>query len=105
MPSSSSFIVVDGNKLVTRPLTNKILHGLTRRAILKLAECGDIVIEERLYSVEEAKAADEAILTSASSFVTPIIEIDGQPVGTGKPGPITQKLQALYFEQAERGDF
>ncbi|GAB4236472.1 MAG: D-amino-acid transaminase [Methyloligellaceae bacterium] len=101
--SNTAFIVVDGNRLITRPLSNDILPGVTRRTILKLADSGEITVEERAFTPEEAKAADEAFITSASSFVTPVIEIDGVTIGDGKPGPVTRKLRALYLEEAAKG--
>jgi D-alanine transaminase len=101
--SCSAFIVKDGNVLVTRPLSNAILPGVTRRAILKLAAGGDITVEERLFTVEEAKSAREAFLTSASSFVLPVVEIDGVTIGSGKPGPVTEELRRLYVEEARGG--
>ena len=57
-------------------------------------------VEERLFSVEEAHEAAEAFLTSASSFVMPVVAIDGRPVGNGKPGPLTRRLRQLYLEMA-----
>lgn len=101
--SCSAFIVLDGNVLVTRPLSNSILPGVTRRAILRLAENGDVTMEERLFTVEEAKSASEAFLTSASSFVTPVVKIDDVTIGDGTPGPVTGKLRDLYLEEARRG--
>lgn len=101
--SNTAFIVVDGNKLVTRPLSNSILPGITRRALLKLAESGEITVEERLFTVDEALGADEAFLTSASSFVMPVIEIDGTMIGGGQPGAITRKLRETYIAEARKG--
>jgi D-alanine transaminase len=101
--SSSAFIVQNGRKIVTRPLSNAILPGVTRRAILILAENTDVTVDERPFSVEEAKAADEAFLTSASSFVLPVVEIDGVRIGDGKPGPVTDLFRRLYLDEARRG--
>lgn len=101
--SNTAFIVLDGNRLVTRPLSNSILPGITRRTIMKLAEAGDITVEERPFTVDEAKGADEAFLTSASTIVMPVVEIDGVMIGGGQPGPITRKLRDLYIEEARRG--
>ena len=98
--SNTAFIVVDGNHLVTRPLSNKILPGITRRTILKLAETGEISFDEREFTIDEAKGASEAFLTSASSFVMPVVEIDGVKIGGGQPGPITRKLRDMYIEAA-----
>lgn len=99
--SNNAHLVVDG-KLVTRPLSNAILHGITRRAMLRLAEEDGIEIEERIFTVTEAQAAQEAFITSATSFVMPVVKIDGKPVGDGKPGPLTKRLRALYIEEARR---
>ncbi len=101
--SNTAFIVLDDNRLVTRPLSNQILHGITRRAIMTLAEQGEITVEERLFTVDEAKAASEAFLTSASSFVTPVVEIDGVRIGGGQPGPVTRKLREIYVSAARSG--
>ena len=101
--SNTAFIVVDGNHLVTRPLSNKILPGITRRTILKLAETGEISFEERQFTIDEAKGASEAFLTSASSFVMPVVEINGVKIGGGQPGPITRKLRDMYIEAAKQG--
>ena len=101
--SNTAFIVLDDNILVTRPLSNDILPGITRRSIMKLAEQGDITVEERAFTVDEAKAASEAFLTSASSFVTPVVEIDGVRIGGGQPGPVTRKLREIYVDAARNG--
>lgn len=101
--SSSAFIVTGGNTIVTRPLSNAILPGVTRRSILRLAETTDTQVEERTFTVEEAKQASEAFLTSASSFVLPIVEIDGSKIGAGSPGPVATQLRKIYIEEARRG--
>lgn len=101
--SNTAFVVLDGNRLVTRPLSNAVLPGITRRSILKLAETGEVTLEERLFTIDEAKAAREAFITSASSFVMPVVEIDGSAVGDGTPGPVTKQLRELYLADARRG--
>lgn len=101
--SNTAFIVLDESRLITRPLSNAVLPGITRRMVMKLAETGAITVEERLFTVEEAKAASEAFLTSASSFVMPIVEIDGDMVGGGQPGPVTRKLREMYLDEAKNG--
>jgi D-alanine transaminase len=100
--SSNAYIVKDG-KVITRPLSNRILAGCTRRALMRLSKEHGVVIEERLFTPEEAYAADEAFLTSASQFVMPIVEIDGKRVGGGQPGPVSRKLRALFLEEAQQG--
>lgn len=101
--SSSIFIVTRENEVVTRPLSQAILPGVTRRAILLLSKAAAVRIVERPFTVEEAIGAREAFLTSASSFVVPIVSIDGRPVGDGKPGPVTAKLRTIYLDQARKG--
>lgn len=98
--TSSSFYIVKNNTLITRPLSPAILPGVTRRAVLALAAQDGIEIEERLFSLEEAYAADEACLTAASTFVMPVVEIDGKSIGNGKPGELMKRLRAHYIEQA-----
>ena len=99
--SSNAYIVKD-NTVITRPLSNRILAGCTRRALFRLAREHDVKIEERAFTPDEAYAADEAFLTSASQFVMPIVEIDGKRVGGGQPGPVTRKLRELFLEEAQR---
>jgi len=101
--SSTAFIVTLDRRLVTRPLSTALLPGITRAAVLRLAAEADLVVEERLFSVEEARAAQEAFYTSASSFVMPVVEIDGAAVGDGRPGPLGRRLRALYIEMARAG--
>jgi len=98
--TSSTAYIVMGNSVFTRPLSNAVLPGVTRKSLMKLATEHNITIEERPFSVEEAQGADEAFLTSASTFVMPIVEIDGKTVGTGRPGEITRKLRTIYIEAA-----
>ncbi len=98
--SSNAYIVQQDGTLVTRPLSNQILHGITRQALLKLADEGGIRVEERPFSVEEARAAREAFISSATTFVWPVVSIDGQIIGDGRPGPVAERLRALYVELA-----
>jgi D-alanine transaminase len=100
--SSTALIVTADGTLVTRPNSKAILPGCTRAAVLALAERDNVKLEERLFTVEEALGAPEAMLTSASNFVVPIVRIDGQPVGDGKPGPIAARLRELYIETARK---
>jgi D-alanine transaminase len=98
--SSTAFIMTADGRIVTRPLSTAVLPGITRLAVMRLASERGLLVEERLFTVEEAHGAAEAFLTSASSFVTPVVAIDGRPVGTGKPGPLTRRLRQLYLEMA-----
>ena len=97
--SANAFIVV-GNKVITRQASEKILNGITRLAILSLCESSNLVLEERPFSVKEAQQADEAFITSASTFVYPVVMIDGVQVGDGTPGKIAQQLRDRYIEYA-----
>lgn len=97
--SSNAYIVKDG-KVITRGLSNEILAGCTRRALFRLASETGVEIVERKFTPEEAYAADEAFLTSASQFVMPIVEIDGKRIGGGQPGPVVRKLRELFLQEA-----
>ena len=99
--SSNVHIVLDG-RLVTRPLSTDILHGITRAALLRYAAETGIAIEERPFSVEEVKAADEAFATSATSLVQSVVEIDKTAIGTGTPGPVTQRLREIYIDESRK---
>ncbi len=98
--SNNAFIVKD-NTVITRPLSNDILAGCTRRALFRLADEHGVKIEERLFSPEEAYGADEAFITSASQFVMPVVEIDSHRIGGGQPGPVARKLRELFLEEAQ----
>jgi len=98
--SNNAYIVTADGTLVTRHLGNEILAGITRRAVLELARTSDLTIEERPFTVQEALQAKEAFVTSATTFVMPVVSIDGQPVGDGKPGPVTRRLRELYISTA-----
>lgn len=100
--SSTAFVIAAG-RIVTRPLSTALLPGITRVAVMRLARESGLTVEERLFSVEEAHAADEAFYTSASAFVMPVVAIDGAAVGDGRPGPLTRRLRALYLETARDG--
>jgi len=97
--SSAAFIVKDG-VIITRPLSNAILPSIRRKVLMEITKTHGIKVEERLFSIEEALNADEAFMASATVFLLPIIEIDGKPIGSGKPGEMVKKLRALYVEAA-----
>ncbi len=98
--SSTAFILDEAGILRTRPLGHQILPGVTRRAVLRLAKAIGSRVEERPFSVEEAKKARESFLTAASAFVLPVVEVDGVPIGDGKPGPVAGEFRRLYVEEA-----
>ena len=99
--SNNAYIIKDG-KIVTRHLSNEILHGITRAAVLRFAREAQMDVEERAFTIDEAKSADEAFITSASTFVMPVVEIDGQALGSGAPGPIAQRLREIYFDESRK---
>ena len=97
--SNNAYIIKD-NVLITRHLGNEILHGITRKAVLEFARVAQITVEERSFTMEEAKAADEAFITSATTFVMPVVQIDDTPIGSGQPGPLTKRLREIYLEES-----
>ena len=99
--SNNAYIIKDG-KIITRALSNDILHGITRAAVLRFAREAQMVVEERNFTVDEAKAADEAFVTSASPFVMPVVEIDGARLGTGAPGPMALRLREIYIDESRK---
>ncbi len=99
--SNNAYIVKDG-KIITRPKTNDILHGITRAAVLRFAEEAQMTVEERNFTIEEAQDADEAFITSASTFVMPVVEIDGAQIGDGKPGSVAPRLREIYLEESRK---
>lgn len=99
--SNNAYIVKDG-VIVTRHLSHDILHGITRAAVLRFAKEAQMKVEERAFSVEEAKAADEAFCTAASAFVTAVVEIDGATLGDGTPGPVAKRLREIYIDESRK---
>lgn len=96
--STNAWIVTPDNKVVTRDATHSILNGITRISLLALIRREGYAIEERPFSVEEARAAREAFLTSSTSFVLPVTQLDGKPIGNGHPGILTGKLRQHYLD-------
>ena len=99
--SNNAYIVKDG-KIITRELSTDILHGITRAAVLRFAEEAQMVVEERSFTIDEAKAADEAFVTSATTFVMPVVSIDGAEVGEGKAGPLALRLREIYLDESRK---
>jgi D-alanine transaminase len=105
--STNAWIVTAGrdgqpSEIITRPRSHDILGGITRQAVVTLAKEQNLKLVERPFTVAEALAAEEAFLTSSSAFVLPVTVIDGKPVGSGKPGPHTQRLREIYLRYAGR---
>lgn len=96
--SSTAYIVKD-DTIITRPLSNSILPGIRRKVLLQLCATHNVKLEERLFTVEEALAADEAFLSSATTLVMPIVEIDDTMIGGGQPGPMARKMREAYIAE------
>ena len=100
--TSNNAYIVKGNKIITRALSTDILHGITRAAVLRFAREAQMEVEERSFTIDEAKQADEAFTTSASAFVMPVVEIDGVQLGDGRGGPLALRLREIYLEESRR---
>ncbi len=100
--TSNNAYIVKGGKIITRQLSEDILHGITRAAVLRFAREAQMVVEERPFTIAEAQAADEAFVTSASAFVMPVVEIDSAVLGSGKPGPVAARLREIYLEESRK---
>ncbi len=96
-PGENVFMV-KGDKLVTPPISSGALSGITRDSIIKMAHDEGVSFEERNVSPKELYSADEAFFTGTAAEVTPIREIDGKRIGSGKRGPITERLQSMFFD-------
>ena len=101
--STNAWIVDDAGRIVTRDLESNILGGITRRTVIELAREAGIEVAERPFTLAEAQSAPEAFLTSTTSFVRGVVRIDGSPVGTGEPGPVTLRLRDLYLTYCHGG--
>ena len=100
--TSNNAYIVKGRTIITREKSNDILHGITRAAVLRFAREAQMDVEERNFTIEEARAADEAFVTSASTFVMPVVEIDGVPLGAGVPGQVAPRLREIYLEESRK---
>lgn len=98
--SSNAWIVNHDGVIVTRHIDNAILRGVTRTTLLDLIVAEGLRLEERKFSLSEAKSAREAFITGATSLVMPVVCIDGEPVGDGRPGALTQRLRARFHDIA-----
>lgn len=98
--SNNAYIVTAEGVIVTRELGPEVLPGITRRAAMKLAAEAGLRVEERGFTPEEARQAQEAFITSATGLVTPVVRIDGAAIGEGRPGPIAARLRELYIAEA-----
>lgn len=94
----SSVLAVKNGTVLTHPLSNLILPGITRKVILEICAENNILVEERAFSEKELDEMDEVIIAGTGSEITPVIQINDSPVGNKKPGEITRFLQKIFFE-------
>jgi D-alanine transaminase len=102
--STNAWIVTPDDELITRQTDNGILAGITRGSLKKIAGDLQLKLVERPFTLAEAKKAKEAFITSATSFVTPVVKIDGDKVGDGKVGPTARRLREEYVRFADQGE-
>jgi len=100
--STNAWIVDETGKLRTRDTQANILKGITRTTLMEILAEDGLELDERPFSVDEARRAKEAFFTAASAFVMPAVSIDGTKIGNGRPGPITMRLRREYLERARR---
>ena len=100
--STNAWIVTQDGEIVTRPRSHDILSGITRMALLDLTVEGKLKLTERGFTLAELYAAAEAFLTGSSIYVVPVTQVDGRPIGDGKPGPVTRRLRELFTARLER---
>lgn len=101
--ASSTAWMVKGKTIISRPLSNKVLPGVTRKALLAFLAETDFSFEERTFTLEEALEAEELFLTSATQFVMPVTTLDGHSIHNGAPGPATMRLREIYLDYAKDG--
>ena len=101
---SSSFFFIKNNELLIRPVTNEILHGITRQTMLRVAQQMDLKFVERFYKLAEVLQADEALITASSIYVLPVSKIDDHVIAAGQAGRFTVALRKAYLETA-RAEF
>jgi D-alanine transaminase len=98
--STNAWIVDAEGVLRTRDTNANILRGVTRKTLIEIADEAGVPVSPRPFTVEEAKQAKEAFITAASTFIMPVVEIDGAKIGDGAPGPVAKRLRALYLDAA-----
>ena len=97
---STSFFIVRDKSILTRPLNNDILPGVTRRAVVRLCNNQGLRLVETRFTLQEALTADEAFISGASSYILPVVKIDDQDLNAGNPGELTLRLRQIYLEYA-----
>jgi D-alanine transaminase len=99
--SSNAWIVTADGEVVTRPVDNSILNGISRTVVLDAIAAQGLRLKQRPFTAAEAKAAREAFVTAANQIVQPVVRIDGMPVGDGRPGPVATALRREFHRHAE----
>jgi D-alanine transaminase len=99
---SNAYIISEKGELITHPADQGILGGITREVVLKLAREAQIPVLEKTFTLSNVRAAAEAFITSTSANVLPVVKVDDMVIGSGKPGPITKRLNELYLEHIEK---
>jgi D-alanine transaminase len=100
--SSNAWIIDKSGAIRTRDTQANILRGVTRKTLFSIMAREGMKVEERPFSLEEAREAREAFITGAGTLLLPIVSIDGRPVADGAPGPVAKRLRQLYIEEARR---
>ena len=95
---STSFYIIKDNTIITRPLSNDILPGVTRKSLLALMQKHNLKLHERNFTLDEVYNADEAFISGASTYVLPVTKVDGKSIGTGKPGNLVLELRSIYVD-------
>ena len=98
--SCNAYIINNNNTIITRHLSNDILHGITRKAVLQLADTIAMQVNERPFSVRKLVKQRKPLSPAAGSFVLPVVQINNYVLGDGRPGPITNRLRSLYISMA-----
>ncbi len=95
--SANLWIVTEAGELVTRDLSHALLPGVTRQSVAALMRAQGVDVIERAFSIEELQHAKEAFTSSTGVVIAPVCELDGVPIGAGKPGPVTRQVQSIYY--------
>ncbi len=99
--ASNAWIVTQDGSIITRSVDGSILSGITRSVVMEVASALQLRVEERAFTLDEARAASEAFVTAASQIVMPVVKIDGQAVGDGVPGPVAKRLRQEFHRFAD----
>ncbi len=103
--SSNNVFIIINNEIITKKANSQILKGITRQAVMQIAQQKNMQVIERDFTVDEAKQADEVFVTSATMLIIPVIKVDETVVSNGKPGEITNNIRQIYIDMAKSGKF